>query len=71
MPLRLSQNAAGFSADFETYIARRRDVAEDVSSIVADIVADVRERGDAAVLDYIARFDRFDVWVWIATALPD
>ena len=61
MPLRLSQNAAGFSADFETFIARRRDVAEDVSSIVADIVADVRERGDAAVLDYTSRFDRFDV----------
>ena len=31
MPLRLSHNAAGFSEDFDAYISRRRDVAEDVS----------------------------------------
>ena len=61
MPLRLSHNAAGFSADFAAYISRRRDVAEDVSGIVADIVADVRQRGDAAVMDYTLRFDRLDV----------
>ena len=61
MPLRLSHNAAGFSADFAAYISRRRDVAEDVSGIVADIVADVRQRGDAAVMDYTSRFDRLDV----------
>ena len=61
MPLRLSHNAAGFSEDFDAYISRRRDVAEDVSGIVADIVADVRQRGDAAVMDYTSRFDRLDV----------
>ncbi|RZO34831.1 MAG: histidinol dehydrogenase [Rhodospirillaceae bacterium] len=61
MPLRLSHNAAGFSEDFEAYISRRRDVAEDVSGVVADIVADVRQRGDAAVMDYTSRFDRLDV----------
>ena len=61
MPLRLSHNAAGFSEDFDAYISRRRDVAEDVSGVVADIVADVRQRGDAAVMDYTSRFDRLDV----------
>ena len=61
MPLRLSHNAVGFSEDFDAYISRRRDVADDVSGVVADIVADVRQRGDAAVMDYTSRFDRLDV----------
>ena len=30
----------------------------DVSGIVADIIANVRERGDAALLEYTARFDK-------------
>ena len=61
MPLRLSSGAAGFSEDFDAYIARRRDVAEDVSGVVSDIIADVRARGDAAVINYTEQFDRLDV----------
>ena len=61
MPFRLSHNAAGFSEGFDAFIARRRDVAVDVSGLVADFVADVRQRGDAAGLDYTSRFDRRDL----------
>ena len=61
MPLRLTHSAAGFAENFDAYIARRRDVAEDVAGVVADIIADVRERGDAAVAEYTQRFDRLDV----------
>ncbi|MGB0631397.1 MAG: histidinol dehydrogenase [Alphaproteobacteria bacterium] len=61
MPLRLTCSAAGFDEDFDAYIVRRRDVADDVSGVVSDIVADVRARGDAAVIDYTSRFDRLDV----------
>jgi histidinol dehydrogenase len=34
-------------------------LAPDVGKVVADILADVRARGDEAVLDYTRRFDRF------------
>ena len=49
------------AADFEAEFARLRHwSAEEDAAIeqrVADILADVRQRGDAAVLDYTARFD--------------
>ena len=61
MPLRLSTGAAGFAEDFDAYVVRRRDVAEDVSGVVTDIIADVRARGDDAVAEYTAQFDRLDV----------
>jgi histidinol dehydrogenase len=53
----LDTTAADFEAEFERL---RHWSAEEDASIeqrVADILADVRTRGDAAVLDYTARFD--------------
>ena len=41
----------------ENEIFERNDSAADVSDIVAGIVADVRARGDAALLEYTERFD--------------
>ena len=58
MPLRLDASAAGFESDFSAFLARNRDTDENVDRIAADIVADVRARGDAAVIDYTAKFDR-------------
>ncbi|WP_374673308.1 histidinol dehydrogenase [Ideonella sp.] len=50
------------AADFDAEFARLRHWSEDtdasIEQRVADILADVRRRGDAAVLDYTARFDR-------------
>ena len=37
--------------------------AEDVDAAVAAIIADVRARGDRAVLELTARFDRLDLTV--------
>ena len=49
------------SADFEAGFARLRHWSADaeaaIESRVAEILADVRTRGDAAVLEYTARFD--------------
>lgn len=49
------------AADFETEFARLRHWSADTDAAieqrVADILADVQARGDAAVLDYTARFD--------------
>mgnify|MGYP003667555009 CR=1 FL=1 len=58
MPLRLSAADPGFATAFDALVDGRRDVEQDVDRTVADIIADVRMRGDAAVLDYTARFDR-------------
>lgn len=41
----------------EDEIFERNDSAADVSDVVAGIVADVRARGDAALLEYTERFD--------------
>ncbi|MEO3430904.1 histidinol dehydrogenase [Pelagibius sp. CAU 1746] len=61
MPLRLDAAAAGFEADFTALLNSKREAAADVDATVAGIVADVRERGDAALLDYTRRFDRLDL----------
>lgn len=58
MPLRLDASAAGFERDFSSFLARNRDTDENVDRIASDIVADVRARGDAALIDYTAKFDR-------------
>ena len=41
----------------ESEIFERNDSTADVSGIVAGIIADVRERGDAALFEYTQRFD--------------
>ena len=55
---RLDSAAPGFDAELSALIAF--DAAQDpaVDAAVAKIVADVRLRGDAALLDYTAQFDR-------------
>lgn len=58
MPLRLTAQAAGFEDEFETFLHSKREMEEDVDAAVADILKDVRARGDAAVVDYTNRFDR-------------
>ncbi len=54
----LDSAGAGFSAAFDALLAARRGVAENVDREAAAIVGAVREGGDAALLDYTARFDR-------------
>ena len=61
MPLRLSAADSGFEKAFAEYAAQGRETAADVRGVVADIIADVRARGDAAVVEYTQKFDRLDV----------
>jgi histidinol dehydrogenase len=58
MPLRLASAAAGFARDFARLLELKRAMAEDVDAAVTSIVADVRKRGDEALIDYTKRFDR-------------
>jgi histidinol dehydrogenase len=54
----LDTTDAGFAAAFAVLLAQARETAESVDAAVAAIIADVRARGDAALRDYTARFDR-------------
>ncbi|GBR32670.1 histidinol dehydrogenase [Gluconobacter kondonii] len=55
---RLDTSAANFSADFATLLAARGSDERSVAEPVRAILADVRSRGDEALCDYTARFDR-------------
>jgi histidinol dehydrogenase len=59
-PRRLDAAAPGFEQAFAAFLNRNRDSDEDVDRVVADIVADVRTRGDAALLEYTRKLDRVD-----------
>ena len=58
MALRLDARAADFEHRFKALIESTRDTDEDVSRAVGDIIADVRARGDAALIELSAKFDR-------------
>jgi histidinol dehydrogenase len=56
--IRLTTVAADFPTAFAAVLAQARATTERVDQPVAAIIADIRSRGDAALLDYTARFDR-------------
>ena len=58
MPVFLDADAAEFERDFATLLGSKREDSVDVNDTVAAIVADVRKRGDAAVIELTERFDR-------------
>ena len=61
MVTRLNRSAAGFDSDFRAFLAARRDSEQDVSTAVREIVADVRQRGDKALIELTLRFDGTDL----------
>ncbi|HLS86997.1 MAG TPA: histidinol dehydrogenase [Burkholderiales bacterium] len=67
---RLSTREAGFDAALEALT--RYDAAQDaaVQQTVRDIIADVRRRGDAAVLDYARKFDRVQATTLAGLEIP-
>jgi histidinol dehydrogenase len=56
-PVRLSTDSATFEADFRARLHWSAETDAQVEERVAQILADVRKRGDAAVLEYSNRFD--------------
>ena len=58
---RLDASEPGFAAAFDALVNDRRESTSDVSADVAAILARVRADGDAALADYTAKFDRFDL----------
>ncbi|MZR31440.1 histidinol dehydrogenase [Sneathiella litorea] len=58
MPLKLNSKSAGFEEAFKALLNQKRDEDRNVDMVAADILTDVRKRGDAALLDYTRKFDR-------------
>jgi len=56
-PLRLSTASPNFEADFKARLHWSTDTDAAIEQRVADILADVKQRGDAAVIEYTERFD--------------
>ena len=61
MPLRLQTGDGDFTEKFAGLLAQKREVSEDVDAAVRAIIADVRKRGDAALVELSARFDQLDL----------
>ena len=58
MPVMLRADAPDFDSRFRALLALKRESAPEVDDVVASILSDVRLRGDEAVIDHTARFDR-------------
>jgi len=58
MPVRLDAQDPRFNEGFEGLLHAKRETSEDVQNLVAGVIDDVRKRGDAALIDYTARWDR-------------
>ncbi|MGF1456890.1 MAG: histidinol dehydrogenase [Alphaproteobacteria bacterium] len=59
-PLTLATSDPAFDDALTAFMATKRDHDADVSATVAEIIAEVRARGDEAVAAFTARFDGFD-----------
>ena len=61
MPVTLNTSDADFEARFRDMLSAKREDSTDVNDVVAGIIRDVRDRGDAALCDLTRRFDRLDL----------
>ena len=61
MPSFLDSSAPDFDRDFAAILSAKREESVDVDDTVAAIIADIRARGDAALIELTARFDRLEL----------
>lgn len=61
MVTRLNIADAGFQNAFDALVSSKREASEDVSAVARDIIADVRARGDAALIELTTKFDRMEL----------
>ena len=71
MPVFLDSTAPEFEAQFSALLSAKREEAVDVDDTVAAIIADVRARGDAAVIELTSKFDRLDLTPATLAFTPD
>jgi histidinol dehydrogenase len=61
MPVRLNTQAADFDQRFRAFLDTKREAAQDVEQAVREIIAEVRQNGDRALIDFTKKFDRVDL----------
>jgi histidinol dehydrogenase len=61
MVRRLNIKDASFAADFEALLFAKREIEEDVAQVVRGLIADVRQRGDVALVELTNKFDRANI----------
>jgi histidinol dehydrogenase len=61
MAIHLDSRAGDFARKFRAFLDTKREAADDVEDTVRAIVADVAARGDRALSDYTAKFDKLDL----------
>jgi histidinol dehydrogenase len=61
MPMALDMQSADFERRFAALVAAKRESSADVDLTVADIIDDVRQRGDASLAELSLRFDRVEI----------
>ncbi|QMU57171.1 MAG: histidinol dehydrogenase [Boseongicola sp.] len=61
MPMLLDTRAQNFESKFAALLSMKREDSPDVDAAVANIISDVRERGDEAVIEYTKRFDGLEL----------
>jgi histidinol dehydrogenase len=58
--LRLSSTQPDFHKQLDALLLRETDTGDDIQNLVADILRDVKQRGDAALCEYTSRFDHWE-----------
>src|ERR1043165_391801 len=71
MPIRLDARSAGFAGTFRAFLDAKREAAADVEQAVRAIIADVAARGDAALTELTAKFDRVELGALGMRVRPD
>ena len=61
MAVRLDGTSPDFEQRFAELLGTKREVSQDVDDAVRDIIADVRARGDRALVELSSRFDKVDL----------
>ena len=61
MPVWLKTSDPGFAPAFDAFLATKREASADVDLAVRNILADVKARGDAALIELSQKFDSVDL----------
>ena len=70
MAVRLDNRQDGFEQGFSALLASKREATVDVADTVSSIIADVRARGDAALLELTAKLDGMKAGSMAELAVP-
>ncbi len=71
MPVFLNATDADFETALTALLGAKREDSPDVDDVVASIIADVRARGDAALIELTAKFDRLELTPQTLRFSPD